>query len=431
MYCADASCAQFLSPANHITDSGTKITYAICEADGCCKITCVSCKLLLDNGLQAHKCEITEIEKKFKQTVEEKGYQECFVCGRTVELAEACNHITCECGNSFCYICGKDWPGIHGCPQYGPAHYDEEGYNQDGFHKETGLNREGLTRRQQWIQDQGEEAEEESDEEDEDEDVLQHVDNDRRAMINNLPPDVRAETLMMLRIELFQTQGITFNQPQPGGHGQAHPDDEEEDEDDEEQEEQNDEEDEEQDDEEDEEQDDEEDEGEDEEEYEAEDEDPEADGDGDNQGETDTVGEPFPRPEDPLADEADRDDEDMEAGQGADEDDADHFIDEAPLVEERFADDQFDDDGFNSDIGEEYDRMYARMGRSNNGSLNVPLVPNNASSETDSNDAQPPTPQPTTLPGDPMDLSESKIDDDSTEGPVYGPHSAWDDEGEL
>ena len=31
--------------------------------------------------------------KLFKDTAKKEGYQECYACGSTVELAEACNHM--------------------------------------------------------------------------------------------------------------------------------------------------------------------------------------------------------------------------------------------------------------------------------------------------------------------------------------------------
>tara|TARA_R110002003_G_scaffold9_36_gene702 strand:+ start:31838 stop:32038 length:201 start_codon:yes stop_codon:yes gene_type:complete len=66
----------------------------MCEDEACSKLTCVGCKMLLENGTQNHVCKKNEEEEKFKQIATEKGYQECNVCGATVELAEACNHIT-------------------------------------------------------------------------------------------------------------------------------------------------------------------------------------------------------------------------------------------------------------------------------------------------------------------------------------------------
>jgi hypothetical protein len=94
VYCANPPCAVFLHPSSHVTDGETKITYAICEGEDCGKLTCVGCKTLLEHGTQNHVCAKSEDEEKFKQTVNEKGYMVCNVCGATVELAEACNHIT-------------------------------------------------------------------------------------------------------------------------------------------------------------------------------------------------------------------------------------------------------------------------------------------------------------------------------------------------
>ncbi|KAG9185256.1 hypothetical protein G6011_07800 [Alternaria panax] len=245
VYCANPPCGKFLYPGSHVEDSETKITYAICETEECGKLTCVKCKALLEEGTQNHQCKQTEDEKKFKQTAKEKGYQECFVCGATVELAEACNHITCDCGNSFCYVCGENWPGLHGCPHYGPAVYDEEGYNQDGYHRESGLNREGLTRRQEMIRHRGEEEDDEDDDDGEGGDgegedgegadpeweVLQHLTPDQRAMINQLPHGPREDALDQFRITLFETQGITFDQfvAEFGDDGDAVEDDDDED----------------------------------------------------------------------------------------------------------------------------------------------------------------------------------------------------------
>ncbi|KAF2107283.1 hypothetical protein BDV96DRAFT_693520 [Lophiotrema nucula] len=193
VYCANANCATFLHPETHQThttsseapssslsssdsessassgqssktslSSVTKtISYAPC--DFCSTTTCTSCKTVIEKDVAEHECQVSENEKKFKLTVEEKGYQECYNCGSTVELSEACNHISCECGSEFCYICGKEWEGLHGCPHYGPAEYDAEGYNQEGFHKETGLNRDGRTRRQQINHDRGANDDDDSD----------------------------------------------------------------------------------------------------------------------------------------------------------------------------------------------------------------------------------------------------------------------------
>ncbi|KAF2005102.1 hypothetical protein P154DRAFT_530776 [Amniculicola lignicola CBS 123094] len=240
IYCSNSACVTFLHPDTHLTsnvqikvqskdedsvklksnqlpatevqnDSAkTKeyIKYADCNA--CSLRTCLNCKHeIKDTKLHNHVCDVPEDDKKFQDTAAKEGYKECYNCGRVVELAEACNHITCECGEEFCYICGKYWEGLHGCPHYGPAEYDDEGYNQDGFHRDTGLNRGGLTRREQAREDNGGE----DDEEDDGPWVPPQIRNDPVLLEiwNNLPEDIPED----LRWEEFQINAIELGIPVP------------------------------------------------------------------------------------------------------------------------------------------------------------------------------------------------------------------------
>ncbi|UPX16119.1 uncharacterized protein EKO05_0006540 [Ascochyta rabiei] len=226
VYCASPTCSKFLSPSVHVKDASASITYAVCQEHACGKLTCTSCKKLLDS-VEGHACEQDEDYKKFKQTATEKGFQECPTCASTVELAEACNHITCACGADFCYICGKPWQDVHGCPHYGPAIYDEEGYNQDGYHRITGLNREGRTRREQRRinQAEGNDSDGEDDGEEQEDaqlnhtewEILQHVDPNVRATFVALPHGDREMFLVNLQIQLFEERGITFANPEADG----------------------------------------------------------------------------------------------------------------------------------------------------------------------------------------------------------------------
>lgn len=40
---------------------------------------------------------------------EEEGWLRCTKCAVLVEHREACQHMTCRCGNEFCYVCGLRW----------------------------------------------------------------------------------------------------------------------------------------------------------------------------------------------------------------------------------------------------------------------------------------------------------------------------------
>ena len=60
-------------------------------------------------------------------------------CARAIELAEACNAITCQCGTNFCYVCGaqaepesEHWLRVDGgCPRYGVAGSAREIFDDD------------------------------------------------------------------------------------------------------------------------------------------------------------------------------------------------------------------------------------------------------------------------------------------------------------
>lgn len=88
VYCAGSACGRFLHPNSHIKDVGSSTTYAVCESEDCFQATCCYCKLLLVGGIEGHVCKVDDIDRKFKETVDQEGYKECYICGATVELAE-------------------------------------------------------------------------------------------------------------------------------------------------------------------------------------------------------------------------------------------------------------------------------------------------------------------------------------------------------
>lgn len=276
VYCASEACGRFIHPSGHIEDKENNITYAVCDSDHCFQATCCACKTLLIEDIQGHVCRARQLDKEFKEAVDKNGYKECFTCGATVELAEgtiippnttksrqlfwfkqslnhiqvdstttfvsfhvklgfsfsrklmdlACNHITCECGSEFCYICGKQWDGYHGCPQYGPATYDADGYNEAGYHRDTGLNREGRTHSEEMAHqnasrgvegdgNDGDDNEEEGEPEVEDlrQRVMNQLEPDQRTMIESLDAETREEALLQI-MDAWVAQGVVFDLPQ-------------------------------------------------------------------------------------------------------------------------------------------------------------------------------------------------------------------------
>ncbi|KXT03548.1 hypothetical protein AC578_1537 [Pseudocercospora eumusae] len=78
-----------------------------------------------------HRCDPSAArllrDQAFRGLRRGRHFQDCPRCRRRTELMDGCNHITCPCGESYCYICGKavtensdHWDRRRrGCPRYG------------------------------------------------------------------------------------------------------------------------------------------------------------------------------------------------------------------------------------------------------------------------------------------------------------------------
>jgi len=100
---------------------------------GCEARWCLHCAQSCGGFGVPHDCEpekrLGERRLAFGGLKKGKDFQICpgRGCGRTIELAEACNAMTCQCGTNFCYICGEKaepesehWLRADGgCPRYG------------------------------------------------------------------------------------------------------------------------------------------------------------------------------------------------------------------------------------------------------------------------------------------------------------------------
>ncbi|KAF5711054.1 e3 ubiquitin ligase ARI4 [Fusarium mundagurra] len=103
LYCHDVNCAVFIPP----------------DRNGHCLLcdthTCRDCG---ERGHPGQPCREGAAEEDVWATMDENRTVNCPGCGRMIELAEACNHMTCVCGQEFCFICGEVWRTC-GCPTYG------------------------------------------------------------------------------------------------------------------------------------------------------------------------------------------------------------------------------------------------------------------------------------------------------------------------
>ncbi|KAF4960248.1 hypothetical protein FSARC_10536 [Fusarium sarcochroum] len=104
LYCHDRNCAAYIPHDRHG------------ECLLCDLRTCEECALKAHPG---QTCEEGDAEEDVWATMDANRTVNCPRCGRMIELAEACNHMTCVCGKEFCFICGKDYGTCRRCPPYG------------------------------------------------------------------------------------------------------------------------------------------------------------------------------------------------------------------------------------------------------------------------------------------------------------------------
>ncbi|KAK7934866.1 hypothetical protein PG985_000361 [Apiospora marii] len=97
IYCCKNSCSAFID-RSRITEKRAQCP--VCETE-----TCVDCKREAHEGY----CSGDEEGDRVLGMAREQGWQQCYSCRAVVERPDGCNHITCNCGAEFCYLCGRLW----------------------------------------------------------------------------------------------------------------------------------------------------------------------------------------------------------------------------------------------------------------------------------------------------------------------------------
>jgi len=106
-YCHNRQCSTLLQLDE--TDE-PRATCPLCKM-----VVCVPCKTQWHNDLtceeyQALPPDVRSPEDRLLiQLAKEKKWRRCKDCGRIIELAYGCNHMTCPCGTHFCFKCGAAW----------------------------------------------------------------------------------------------------------------------------------------------------------------------------------------------------------------------------------------------------------------------------------------------------------------------------------
>ncbi|KAL9100122.1 MAG: hypothetical protein Q9163_004465 [Psora crenata] len=110
LYCPTRGCGAWIKPRYIFLDrssgpnGGRK--YGVCKT--CKRRVCCTC----NNKYHASReCPKDPATQEFLKTAKEQGWQRCYNCKATVELAHGCNHMTCRCGAEFCMVCGTEWKG--------------------------------------------------------------------------------------------------------------------------------------------------------------------------------------------------------------------------------------------------------------------------------------------------------------------------------
>lgn len=116
-YCGVQDCHTFLSPDSYEHNKEHNLTSADCPT--CNRTTCIFCTKIVFK-LMAHECESTATTMNVDYS-QAARFKICPFCDRPGLLDDGCNHVTCECGEEWCFVCIRKWSGGYNheaCGQY-------------------------------------------------------------------------------------------------------------------------------------------------------------------------------------------------------------------------------------------------------------------------------------------------------------------------
>eukprot|EP00899_Mesostigma_viride_P021889 jgi/Mesvir1/29701/Mv00934-RA.1 len=106
MFCPHLGCSRFLGSQQALARTDCH------KCPSCDGAFCGSCGRLPHAGVCAHE---REDELALKRYALIYGWQQCLKCRCFIELTQGCNHVTCRCGNEFCYVCLAAWKPARKC----------------------------------------------------------------------------------------------------------------------------------------------------------------------------------------------------------------------------------------------------------------------------------------------------------------------------
>ncbi|KAH7005288.1 hypothetical protein EDB82DRAFT_521272 [Fusarium venenatum] len=99
VYCSEPNCSLWIKP-KRINQSRRR---------GICDRSHLTCTLCRGPAHGEEECPQDVDMNLTNQLAEDEGWKRCSKCHALVEHREACQHITCRCGNQFCYVCERRW----------------------------------------------------------------------------------------------------------------------------------------------------------------------------------------------------------------------------------------------------------------------------------------------------------------------------------
>ncbi|KAI9093982.1 hypothetical protein K1719_023329 [Acacia pycnantha] len=113
-YCPFKDCSAMM------VDDGDEVVTSS-ECPNCRRLFCAQCKVTWHAGMDcaefqiSQKVDQTQNDDLLKELAKNNKWRRCPRCRFFVEKIDGCTHISCRCGNQFCYGCGSDWNQHHGC----------------------------------------------------------------------------------------------------------------------------------------------------------------------------------------------------------------------------------------------------------------------------------------------------------------------------
>ncbi|MBA7489579.1 hypothetical protein ES702_00113 [subsurface metagenome] len=119
VYCSVKECSLYL-PRELFIDNGK---WALCNK---CEIsTCTVCLCPESQHDNSDACP-ERLDKMDKDLIKDQGWKACPQCREMIERTEGCDHMICECGQEFCYRCGRSYQPPIPCNCHGQNQWAEQ-----------------------------------------------------------------------------------------------------------------------------------------------------------------------------------------------------------------------------------------------------------------------------------------------------------------